>query len=425
MDFTLLLIFIAVVILLSLGVEILVVIGLATVMLTFFTGVFTLENFGLALFDSVNTFSLLAMPLFILTGDLLAASGIAKRLIEFARSLIGWLRGGLALTTIVAAGFFSAISGSNAATTATIGRMMVPEMQKDNYPVPFSAATAAAGGVVGIIIPPSVIFIIYGVTSGVPVGDLFIAGILPGALLIILMSVIAFFWSGKQKWGTKIDFSWKELLRKFWGAKLAFIAMFIILGGIYSGVFTPTESGAIAAVYCLVVGLFVTKNIKFKELPSVMESSGNVNGTIAPIIAVAIALSQILAYLRLPQFAVDSLMSISNNPTIIMLCVLTVLLIAGAVMETSPNVVILTPLLAPVATSIGYDPVHFGVIMVVALAIGFITPPIGLNLFVASSITQTPVLQIAAKAVPFLVLLLVGLTIITFVPWLSTGLLPE
>jgi len=425
MDFTLLLIFIAVVILLSLGVEILVVIGLATVMLTFFTGVFTLENFGLALFDSVNTFSLLAMPLFILTGDLLAASGIAKRLIEFARSLIGWLRGGLALTTIVAAGFFSAISGSNAATTATIGRMMVPEMQKDNYPVPFSAATAAAGGVVGIIIPPSVIFIIYGVTSGVPVGDLFIAGILPGALLIILMSVIAFFWSGKQKWGTKIDFSWKELLRKFWGAKLAFIAMFIILGGIYSGVFTPTESGAIAAVYCLVVGLFVTKNIKFKELPSVMESSGNVNGTIAPIIAVAITLSQILAYLRLPQFAVDSLMSISNNPTIIMLCVLTVLLIAGAVMETSPNVVILTPLLAPVATSIGYDPVHFGVIMVVALAIGFITPPIGLNLFVASSITQTPVLQIAAKAVPFLVLLLVGLTIITFVPWLSTGLLPE
>src|SRR5699024_4595252 len=334
MDFTLLLIFIAVVILLSLGVEILVVIGLATVMLTFFTGVFTLENFGLALFDSVNTFSLLAMPLFILTGDLLAASGIAKRLIEFARSLIGWLRGGLALTTIVAAGFFSAISGSNAATTATIGRMMVPEMQKDNYPVPFSAATAAAGGVVGIIIPPSVIFIIYGVTSGVPVGDLFIAGILPGALLIILMSVIAFFWSGKQKWGTKIDFSWKELLRKFWGAKLAFIAMFIILGGIYSGVFTPTESGAIAAVYCLVVGLFVTKNIKFKELPSVMESSGNVNGTIAPIIAVAITLSQILAYLRLPQFAVDSLMSISNNPTIIMLCVLTVLLIAGAVMET-------------------------------------------------------------------------------------------
>lgn len=425
MDLIFWLVLIGVVLLLALGVEILVVIGLATVMLTYFTGVFSMENFGLVLFDSINTFSLLAMPLFILTGDLLAASGIAKKLIEFARSFIGWVRGGLAVTTIVAAGFFAAISGSNAATTATIGRMMVPEMKNDKYPVPFSAATAAAGGVVGIIIPPSVIFIIYGVTSGVPVGDLFIAGIMPGLLLVILMSIIAYYWSKKNDWGTKIEFSWKELFKKFWGAKLAFLAMFIILGGIYSGVFTPTESGAIAAVYCLVVGLFVTKNIKFNDLPAVMETSGNVNGTIAPIIAVALALSQILAYLRLPQFAVNSLIGLSENPTIIILVILTVLLIAGAIMETSPNVVILTPLLAPVATSIGYDPVHFGVIMVVALAIGFITPPIGLNLFVASSITEVPVMQIAYKVLPFLFLLLIGLLIITFVPWLSTGLLPD
>lgn len=423
MDYILFMILLITLLLLALGVEILVVLGLATVMLTIFTGVFSMENFGLTLFDSINTFSLLAMPLFILTGDLLAASGIAQKLIQFARSLIGWIRGGLALTNIVAAAFFAAISGSNAATTATVGRIMIPEMDKDKYPRSFSAATSASGGVVGVIIPPSVIFIIYGVTSGVPVGDLFIAGILPGLLLVILMIMIAYFWSRKNEWGTKQVFNWKNLLKDFWGAKLAFLAMIIILGGIYTGVFTPTESGAVAAVYVLFMGLFVTRKIKFKELPKVLEVSGKVNGSLAPIIAVAIGLSQILAYLKLPQYAVDILLGISENPFIIMLIILAVLLIAGAVMETSPNVVILAPLLAPVALSIGYDPIHFGVIMVVALAIGFITPPIGLNLFVASSISGVPVMLIALKAIPYLIFLLGGLLIITFVPWLSLGLL--
>lgn len=411
--------------LLLLGVEIVVCLGIGTILLTIFTGAFSLENLGTTVFDSLNSFSLIAMPLYILTGDLISESGIAKTLVSFSKSIIGWLRGGLAMTGLFASGFFAAISGSNSATTATIGKIMIPEMKKDGYPVSFSAAMAASGGVVGIIIPPSIVFIIYGVSSGVPVGDLFIAGILPGVLLVILMSIVAFIWSGRKGWGSKVSFSWKTAFKFFWDAKLAFGATFIVLGGIYGGIFTPSEAGAIAAVYCIVVGKFVTKNIKLKELPKIMESSSSINGMVAPIIALAIVFSQILAYLQLPKAGVDALLSVSTNPIVIVLLMLLILLIAGAVMETAPNVVILTPLLAPVAIQLGFDPIHFGVVVVVALAIGFITPPVGLNLFVASSITGISIVEIFYKTLPFLAALLIGLLIITFFPGLSLMLLPN
>lgn len=416
---------IATVILLLLGVEILVVLGIGTILFTVLTGSFSLANIGQATFDSLNSFALIALPLFILTGDLISDSGVARRLVDFSRAMVGMLRGGLALTGIIASAFFAAISGSNSATTAAMGRMIVPEMEKDGYPTGFSAANAASGGIVGIIIPPSAVLVVYGAVSGVPVGDLFIAGIVPGLLLTIFMAAAAFIVCVRKGWGGDYSFSFKALLKGFWRANLAFIAIGIILVGIYAGIFTPSEAGAVAAVYCLTIGVIVTRSIKAKDLPAIMNRSATINGMIAPIIALAIVFSQILGFLAIPESAVNGLLSLSTNTVVLTLLVLLILLIAGAVMETTPNVVLLIPILAPFATQVlGFDPVHFGITMVVALALGFITPPIGLNLFVASSITGAPVLEIAYRSLPYLLGLIIGLLLIAFIPQISMFLVP-
>jgi len=405
--------------LLVLGVEIFVCLGIGAVLLTVLTGTFTLDNVGIASFSSIEIFPLLAMPLYILTGDLISESGIASRLVRFARSAVGWFSGGLALTVLVASGLFAAISGSNSATVAAMGKMLLPEMRKDGYPDDFSGAVTACGGTVGIIIPPSIVFVLYGVAAGVPVGDLFMGGILPGILMVTSMVVVGWFMARKNGWGTKTPFTWKNVLTTAWDAKLAFGASFIILAGIYGGVFTPTEAAAVAVAYCLFVGMFVTRMLKFRDIPDVLNRSADINGLIAPVIAMALILSQILAVLGVPDLGVHALLGISDNPTVLTFCILAILLIAGAIMEATPNILLLVPLLAPVATKIGIDPVHFGVIMVVALAIGFVTPPVGLNLYVASSITGVPFTRIAWKASPFILALVISLLLITFIPALS------
>ena len=411
------------VLLLALGVEIVVCLGLGAVFFVLTQKHFAIDNIGIAAFSEINLFPLLAMPLYILTGDLIAHSGIAARLIEFSRALIGWARGGLALTLLVACGFFAAISGSNAATVAAMGRMMLKPMERDGYPRDYAAAVAACGGTVGIIIPPSIVFVIYGVASGTAIGDLFIGGILPGCLMVAAMSVVATITCRRRNIGTTIPFSGREVVRTGLRANLAFGATAVILGGIYGGIFTPTEAAAVAVAYCLLVGLFVTREIKLRDLPRITNTSADVAGLVAPIIALAVALSQILSVLGLPRAGVEALLSLSSHPAVIILVVLIILLIAGMVMETTPNVILLTPLLAPVGTQLGYDPVHFGVIFVVTLAIGFVTPPVGLNLFVASSIARVPVMTIAWRSAWMVAGLLVALLIITFVPWLSIGLL--
>jgi C4-dicarboxylate transporter, DctM subunit len=414
------------ILLLLLGVEILVVLGISTILFTVLSGQFTLENIGYATFDSLNSLPLIALPLFILTGDLISDSGISRRLVDFSRAVVGSLKGGLALTGIVASAFFAAISGSNSATAAAMGKIMVPEMDKDGYPGSFSAANVASGAIVGIIIPPSGVLIVYGAISGVSVGNLFIAGILPGLLLTTLMSLVAFTICKRNNWGGQGAFSLRSLAKTFWRANLAFVATAIILVGIYGGIFTPSEAGAVAAVYCLAVGLIVTRTIKVKDVPTIMNKSASINGMIAPIIALAIVLSQILGFLGLPSAAVDGLLALSSNSVVLTLLILILLLAAGAIMETTPNVVLLLPILAPFAVNVlGFDPVHFGMTMIVALAIGFITPPIGLNLFVASSITGIPVLEIAYRSLPYLLALLIGLLTIAFVPQITLFLVPN
>lgn len=415
----------AIVLMLALGVEILVCLGLGAVILTFAQDQFQINNIGITAFGAIDSFPLLAMPLYILTGDLIAHSGIAERLVNFSRTLIGWLRGGLAVTLILASGFFAAISGSNSATVAAMGRMMVGPMRKDGYPDDFTAAVAACGGTVGIIIPPSIVFVIYGVASGVSVGDLFLGGIVPGILMVTVMVVVSTLICHRRKVGSAFPFSWRAMLREGWRANLAFGATAVILGGIYGGVFTPSEAAAIAVAYCLAAGLLVTGEIKPRDLPAITNRSSDIAGLVAPIIAMAIALSQVLGVLGLPKEAVDFFLGLSSDPTVLMLLILVILLIAGMIMETTPIVLLLTPLLVPVANSIGIHPVHFGVVVVMALAIGFVTPPVGLNLFVASAITGVPVHRVAASSVLIIIGLLAVLLLVAFVPQLTLALVPS
>jgi C4-dicarboxylate transporter DctM subunit len=415
----------AIVVMLALGVEILVCLGLGAVILTFAQSQFQINNIGITAFGAIDSFPLLAMPLYILTGDLIAHSGIAERLVNFSRTLIGWLRGGLAVTLILASGFFAAISGSNSATVAAMGRMMVGPMRKDGYPDDFTAAVAACGGTVGIIIPPSIVFVIYGVASGVSVGDLFLGGILPGILMVAVMVLVSTIVCHRRKVGSAFPFSLRAMLREGWRANLAFGATAVILGGIYGGVFTPSEAAAIAVAYCLVAGLVVTREIKPRDIPAITNRSSDIAGLVAPIIAMAIALSQVMGVLGLPKAAVDFFLGLSSDPTVLMLLILVVLLIAGMIMETTPVVLLLTPLLVPVANSIGIHPVHFGVVVVMALAIGFVTPPVGLNLFVASAITGVPVHRVAASSVLIIVGLLAVLLLVAFVPQLTLALVPS
>jgi len=408
--------------LVSLGVGVLFLIGVPIFLVIglWVTGVslvidFTLANIGVTLFEGLNFFGLLSLPLFILTGDLIAAAGIAKRLAEFAHACLSWMRGGLGLATIGSCGLFAAISGSNSATTATIGGIMHPLLEKDGYDSRFAAATAAAGGTVGIIIPPSIIFIVYGFLMNLSISDLFVAGILPGMLMVIAMQVVCWWMCRKHGWGSVTPLNMGRVLRSARGAYLGFFAIFIVIFGIYSGVFSPTEAAAITVGFCLIAGLMVTREIKWRKLPDVLLRSGQLTGMLAPMIAISIVMQQVFALLGAAE-AVESFIGwFGHSGNVVLLVCMAIVLAAGCILESLPVTVIFAPILAPIAVASGVDPVHFSVIFLVGAAIGFITPPFGLNLFVASGVTGIPYSK--------LVLTIVWL-IIAFIPWLSLGLIP-
>ena len=436
------LISIGVTILFVLGVPIFLVIGFWVIGVSMVIE-FTLANVGVTLYEGLNFYGLLALPLFILTGDLINAAGIARRLSDFAYSVLGWLRGGLAMASLGACGLFAAISGSNSATTATIGSIMYPEMTKGGYDKHFAAATAAAGGTVGIIIPPSIIFIVYGFLMNLSISDLFIGGLLPGLLMVIAMQVTCWYVANRNGWGHLIRIDPVRIMRAALGAWLGFFAIGLVIWGIYAGKFSPTEAAGVTAGFCLIVGIvmrpihnmlggggagsFIAETIVIPgfsplQLPGIVLRSGQITGLLAPLIAVSVVMQQILSLLGAKVFVTDMLGALGGYYAILFAC-MALVLVAGTILESLPNTIILAPILAPIAANIGVDPIHFAVVFLVGDAIGFITPPYGLNLYVASGITGIPYLRLLRYTMPYLIALLVAWIVIAMWPPLSTMLL--
>lgn len=444
------LISLGVTVLFLLGVPIFLVIGFWVVGVSLVID-FTLANIGVTLYEGLNFFGLLALPLFILTGDLIKSAGIAKRLSDFAYSILGWLRGGLAMASLGACGLFAAISGSNSATTATIGSIMHPEMVKGGYDKNFAAATAAAGGTVGIIIPPSIIFIVYGFLMNLSISDLFIGGLIPGCLMVIAMQTVCWIICQRNGWGHLITFQVLRSAKMAIGAWLGFFAILLVIWGIYTGAFSPTEAAGVTAGFCLLVGLamypfarrllpasdgspgalpddagflqrLLIPGFSLAELPAVIMRSGQITGLLAPLIAISVVMQQLLSLLGADAFVTEALSGLGGYYAVLFACMLIVLL-AGTVLESLPNTIILAPILAPIAASIGVDPIHFAVIFLVGDAIGFITPPYGLNLYVASGITGIPYFRLLKYTMPYLGALIAAWLLIAFIPELSTILL--
>nr|WP_309100512.1 TRAP transporter large permease [Fredinandcohnia onubensis] len=371
------------------------------------------------MFTSTDSFTLMAVPFFILAGKLMEVGGMSKRLVDFAMTIVGRMHGGLAMVSVVTCMFFAAISGSGAATTAAVGAIMIPAMVQKGYDKSFSTAIQAAGGTIGVMIPPSVPMILFGVIAGASISDLFIAGILPGIFVGLSLILVAYFISRKRGYGKEEKSSGKEIFTSFNRAILAILMPVIILGGIYGGVFTPTEASVVAVVYGLIVGLFIYKEIKWKDLPEVFIQSAVTSAVIMFIISCASIFGFILTREQIPLSITNALLAISDNPIIVLIIINLILLIVGTFLETSAAIIIMAPILLPVTTAVGIDPVHFGIIMVVNLAIGFITPPVGINLFVASNIANLRLEKIVRAIIPFLIILIIDIIIISFVPELS------
>lgn len=432
-----------------LGVPVFLVIGYWVIGVSFVLGM-PLQNIGGALGDVfTDGFALLAMPLFILTGDLINRSGIARRLSDFAYACLGWIRGGLAMAALGACGLFAAISGSNSATTATIGSMLHPEMVKGGYDARFSAATAAAGGTVGIIIPPSIIFIVYGFLLNLPISELFVAGIIPGVLMVLAMMFAAFLICWRNGWGFLIPLSPLRVLKTAIGAWLGFFAIGLVLWGIYTGKFSPTEAAGVTVGFCVIVGflslplyklmggakgrdvsekkiseMLVVEGFSPLELPSITMRSAQITGILAPLIAVSVVMQQILSVLGAQETIGDFVISMGGYYAVLFTA-MAIVFVCGMVLESLPVTIILAPILAPIAHSVGVEPVQFAVIFLVGASIGFITPPYGLNLYVASGVTGVPYFKLLRYTVPYLVALLSVWVLVALVPALSTALLPQ
>lgn len=409
--------------LLFLAVPFWVSLGLGTIVLLLSTGAMPLSLLGEALFQGVDSFALIAIPLFVLTGDVMVRSGLAYKLLDFAEATTGSLRSGFGTSTVLGCGFFACISGSDAADAAAIGRITMDRLVALGYPKPYACALVASGACTGVLIPPSIAYIIMGLVLGISSSSLFVAALIPGLLVLfgVVITNVVVNRMNNYEHSTQ-RFSLSRWFRALNDAKWALAIPLIILGGIYSGIFTPTESAAVAVAVALLIGIF-QRTILLKDFPAMLETSARVNGVILPIIGVAMLFAQALTVLDVPQDFVRTLTSVTSNPVALTFVLLLIFIIAGMFMETTPNIVILAPLLYPVAKEIGMDQIHFCVFMITSLGLGFITPPMGLNLFVMSGLTGTPIMAIARRAVPF-VITMIGISIIVgFVPWLSLWLL--
>ena len=382
-----------------------------------------------SMLGGLDSFPLLAVPMFVLSGIIMARGGISRKLFDVFAFFMGKRTAGMPCAVVVTCLFYGAISGAGPATVAAVGSMTIPILIEMGYDKKFSTALVAVAGGLGVIIPPSIPFIMYGMASGASVSDLFIAGVIPGLLIGGLLMIYAFFYCKKngedqQKKEAMVgELHEKGFLKVLKESSFALLSPVIILGCIYTGIASPTEAAVISVFYALLISLFIYRSIKVRDIWSILVESIRTYAPILFILAASIAFSRVLTLMQVPQDISTWILSHFTNKIVLLLVINLFLLIVGMVMDTTPAILILTPILLPIVEAVGVDPIHFGIIMVVNLAIGFVTPPIGVNLFVASSLTDLSVMEIARKAMPMIVYFLIALLVITFVPAVSLVLL--
>lgn len=376
------------------------------------------------MFTSVDSFPILAVPLFMIAGNLMETGGISRRLIDFCNAILGSLTGGLAMAAVLTCMFFAAISGSGPATVAAIGGILIPSMEKEGYDKAFSAAVMAVAGAIGVIIPPSIPMVNFGVVGSVSISTLFAAGFGPGFLVGLALMIVCYVTAKKNGYGlvNKPKFSVKNIIVKFKEAFFALLMPVIILGGIYGGVFTPTEAAAVSVVYGFLVGIVIYREMDIRKIPGLFMSAGKSTAMVMMIIASASGFGWILTSERIPDVIAAAMISLSDSKIIILLLINVMLLIVGCLMETTAAIIILTPIFLPIVTQLGVNPVHFGIIMVVNLAIGMSTPPLGVNLFVACGIAKISIEQITKAVVWLLIANIIALLMITYIEPISLAI---
>ncbi|MDT3735070.1 MAG: TRAP transporter large permease subunit [Denitratisoma sp.] len=404
------------------GMPISISLGLTVLSFLFFMTQVPVESVALKLFTGIEKFEIMAIPFFILAGNFLTHGGVARRMIHFATSLVGHWPGGLGLGAVVACALFAAVSGSSPATVVAIGSILIPAMVKAGYPVRFGAGVVASAGGLGILIPPSIVMVMYAVSTNSSIGALFMAGVMPGLVLAGMLLLTTWYRAWRHNYPKERRASWGERLKAFRDSVWGLMLILVVMGGIYSGMFTPTEAAAMSAVYAFFVAVFVYKDMSLKDVPKTLLASANMSAMLLYIITNAVLFSFLLTHENIPQAISDWLLASGLGVIGFLLAVNILLLLMGNFMEPSSIILITAPILFPIAMKLGIDPVHFGVMITVNMEIGMITPPVGLNLYVASGISKLGLTEMTVAVWPWLLTMLTFLALVTYWPPLSLWL---
>jgi C4-dicarboxylate transporter DctM subunit len=415
-------IFVLLLVLMLTGMPISISLGLTVLTFLFTLTQVPIESVALKLFTGIEKFEIMAIPFFILAGNFLTHGGVAKRMIRFATSMIGHWHGGLGLAGVMACALFAAVSGSSPATVVAIGSVILPAMVKQGFPNKFGAGVITTSGALGILIPPSIAMVMYSVSTSTSVGTLFIAGIVPGLALATALGFTTWYLARKHNHPRMPKASWKDRFAAFRESVWGLLLVVLVIGGIYSGLFTPTEAAAMAAVYAFIVAVFIYRDMPLKRVPKVLLDSASMSAMLLYIITNAVLFSFLMTSENIPQAMADWMVAQGFGPVAFLLVCNVLLLLAGNVMEPSSIILIMAPILFPVAMKLGIDPIHFGILITVNMEVGMCHPPVGLNLYVASGITKLGITELTVAVWPWLFTMLIFLLIVTYWPGLSTGL---